>query len=103
MRYKGMLSIWYKLPKEDVWVDDDLTRTIPKYSNGFGILGFSGQIIDDFYIVKYYADANTHKQLNMKEDITSLSDNEVCDILNALFDRDQTINEWNKCFKIGNY
>ncbi len=98
---------WYKVPIDY----DDEANIQPKYADGYGISyfgdrpfkGFSGTVIDGYYIVKIFADGDIQEKLQKQEDIVTLSNNDVADILNNKFNMDYNFERWNSKFKVGSY
>lgn len=84
------MNKWYKVPVD--YNEDDIAQ--PKYADGYGLTyfgdipfeGYSGIVIDGFYIVNIYATIEIHNLLQIKNDIICLCPAEV----------EKTLNEYHK-------
>lgn len=93
---------WYRIPI-DYNENDEIQ---PKYADGYNITyfgdrpfkGFSGVVIDGYYIVKIYADENIHRKLQEQHDVIVLNNKEVKDILNYRFMKNYSFETWNSKF-----
>jgi hypothetical protein len=91
-----MADRWLRVPRTGLGTDTDPFS--PEYADQLD--GFSGQILAQSprYLIRAYADTATLDSIEAENDVQALTNAEVENALNSLFDAGRNIDGWERGF-----